>query len=121
MQFKETIKHINQLLHVFLGQVQFYTLPLKLLGNDADTTPPYEDSWALKDIQWYVRNRQEPSQELLSDYVGHLLGYKSCSEAAAAGVYIVCLRVLQHQPLHSLVFVRICGYDNHFAQHHHSS
>jgi hypothetical protein len=108
------------LLHAFLLQVQFYTLPIKLLGKDPETTPQ-GDSWALDQIKWDVLKHREPREDHLCDYMGHLLGYKSCSEAAAAGVYIVCLRVLQHRPLHSLVFVRICGYDNHFAQHHHSS
>ena len=105
MQLEETMNKINNcLLHAFLGQVQFYTLPIKLLGKDAETIPQ-ADSWALKDIMWNVQRRREPTEQLLSDYVGHLLGYMSSAEAASNGVYIVCLRVLQHWPWHSNVWL----------------
>lgn len=75
--------------------MQFYTLPLKLLGRDRETIPN-EDSWALEHIHQCISRRQEPSAELLCDYMAHLLGYMNSAEAASSGVYIVCLRVLQH-------------------------
>ena len=80
----------------------FYTLPLKLLGKDPGTVPE-ADTWALENIQWNIDKHREPREELLSDYMGHLLGYMSSKEAASSGVHIVCLRTLQRWPWHSLL------------------
>jgi hypothetical protein len=75
-----------------VSQVEFITVPLRLVGQDRQSTPPGY-SPALARLQ-----TDPPDEKAVPDYIAQLLGFKDHKAAGAERVHIVCLRTKQRPP-----------------------
>ena len=75
-----------------VSQVEFITVPLRLVGQDPESTPA-GPSPALARLQ-----ADPPDECQVWDYIAQLLGFSDYRAAGAEKVHIVCLRTKQRPP-----------------------
>ena len=86
--------------HFHVTQVEFITLPLKLLGKIPETIPP-EPSRAYENLK-----KRPKDTSPVWDYVANLLGFQSWVNAKADGIHIVCFNTKQPRAYLLIILVR---------------